>query len=328
MALWEVTDEDLEAFTADLASFVPNRVFDAHAHFWSAPDDWGAQELAYGPDSAGLAQFRQQMAELLPGRILGGIFFGSRFDDGYDQGNDVVRKEIAGDPLAHGHLVVPPGLDPDELRDKVRASGCRGLKVYHSFAARPDHWEAGIEDFLPESYLRVCDAEGWSVTVHIVRSRALADPANQQWITWAAATYPNAKIILAHAGRGFNAYHTATGVTALRGLRNVWYDASAVTEPLPFEAIIGALGPDRLLWGSDYPISHMRGRCVSIGDTFLWVDSSWVDFASIAKHAQIRPYLLIHESLRALKTAAATARLTDSQVEGIFWDNAQAMLAS
>lgn len=328
MALWEVTDEDQEAFAADLASFVPGRVFDAHAHLWSAPDDWGTEELAFGPDSAGLAQFRQQMAELLPGRTVGGIFFGSRFDGAYDQGNKLVGAQIAGDPLAHGHLVVPPGLDPDELRERVRAAGCRGLKVYHTFVPRADHWEAGIADFLPEDYLRVCDAEGWSVTLHIVRSRALADPANQQWIAWAAGKYPNAKIILAHAGRGFNAYHTAAGVTALGGLRNVWYDAAAVTESLPFEAIIDVLGPDRLLWGSDYPVSHMRGRCVSIGDSFLWVDTSWVDFASMAKHARIRPYLLIHESLRALKTAATATRLTDAQVEAIFWDNAQAMLAS
>lgn len=327
-ALWDVWAEDREVFAAELEQFVPDRVFDAHAHLWEKGEDWGdPRTFAMGPERAGLAQFRAQMAEILPGRSLGGIFMGSTRAETRESYNAFIRDEIANDPNAYGHLVVPTGLDTEELRATVKSHGFRGLKVYHTYAASKPTWNAEIPEFLPEEYVRVCHEESWSITLHIVRDRALADARNQQWIQWASKKYPNAKLILAHAGRGFNGYHTVQGIDAIRGLDNVWFDAAAVAESLALEAIMDTLGPERLLWGSDYPVANIRGRVVTIGDTFVWLDASAIDFKTFNTHAAITPYLLVFESLRALKSAARSARLSDKQVEGIFWDNAQAMLA-
>jgi hypothetical protein len=78
-----------------------------------------------------------------------------------------------------------------------------------------------------------------------------------------------------------------------------------------------------VLYGSDFPVSHQRGRCVALGDSFLWISS---DNANLdVPYAKLELALVGHESLRTLKVAAMATRLTDSQVEDIFCHNATAL---
>jgi len=80
------------------------------------------------------------------------------------------------------------------------------------------------------------------------------------------------------------------------------------------------MGVDRLMHESDAPISHLRGRCVAIGDSFFWLNESNTRFA--ADYAQLHPALVGHESLRMLKVACWNLGLSDSEVEKIFFGNA------
>src|SRR5438034_1361609 len=96
-------------------------------------------------------------------------------------------------------------------------------------AVRPAHQEGNPERL------------GLSITLHMVRDRALADPLNQATIRRYCERYPNMRLILAHAARGFNPWHTIEGIDSLRGLENVWFDTSAVTEAGAFEAIVDAV---------------------------------------------------------------------------------------
>jgi glutamate-1-semialdehyde 2,1-aminomutase len=218
-------------------------------------------------------------------------------------------------------------MDPEETRYEARRLGLIGLKVYHTFVTTQPSWNADVPQYLTEEHVRVADQEGWTITLHLVKDRALADSRNQQCIVHYCRKYPRMKLILAHAGRGFNPFHTIEGIHALKGLRNVWCDTSAVTEAGGFEAIIETLGHERLLWGSDYPISHLRGRCVAIGDRFLWLYEDSLDWDHVERHSNIRPVLVGLESLRALKLAATRMRLNDSQIEDIFCYNTKTMLA-
>src|SRR5262249_14138327 len=156
-------------------------------------------------------------------------------------------------------------------------------------------------------------------TLHIVRSRALADRGNRETIRRYAERYPNMRLILAHAARGFNPHHTVEGIGDLRGLGNIWCDTSAVTETGAVEAIVEALGVERLLYGSDFPISQMRGRCVAIGDSFLWLSATNTDYRT--PYGELRPSLVGLESLRALKMACRHLHLSDSAIESIFFQN-------
>ena len=129
------------------------------------------------------------------------------------------------------------------------------------------------------------------------------------------------RLILAHAARGFNPWHTIEGIDSLCGLSNVFFDTSAVTEAGAFEAIVETMGHERLLYGSDFPVSHLRGRCVAIGDSFHWFYADEMNLAE--KHTNLKPVLVGLESLRALRLACRNMRLNDSQIEDIFFNNAK-----
>ena len=324
---WELREYDRELFERELRSFVPEKIFDAHAHLYETWH-WGSGErVLQGPKVATLAEYRRLMEWITPGSHTTALFFGTGFsDERFRQANEFVAAQVSLDPECRGEMLVSPRMDPEEVRQEAKRLGFTGLKVYHSFVQGEVTWHADISKFLTEDHVRVAHQEGWTITLHMVKDRAMADPANQQRIVEYCTRYPDMKLILAHAARGFNPYHTVEGIHALKGLGNVWCDTSAVTEAGAFEAIVDTLGHDRLLWGSDFPVSHGRGRCVAIGDQFVWLGEDSLDWDSVAAQAPIQPVLTGLESLRVLKLAARHLRLSDSQVEDIFYYNARRML--
>jgi glutamate-1-semialdehyde 2,1-aminomutase len=321
---WEPRAYDQEFFAKELNSFVPDEIFDSHAHLYETSHWTSSTFVSKGPPVVTLDEFKRQMEWITPGRRTTGLFFGAGLsEERYEESNRFVAAEVARDPQSRGQLIVSPKQSADEVRALVKRHQFVGLKVYHTFASSVPTWDAEVKEYLTEEHMRVAHEEGLSITLHMVRARAMADPSNQTQIRAYCERYPNARLILAHAARGFNPHHTIEGIRALAGLRNVWCDSSAVTEAGAFEAIIEALGPDRLMWGSDFPISHFRGRCVAIGDEFLWLYENTLDWDTVAVYAKIRPLFVAHESLRALKLAATRLHLSDSQIEAIFHTNAQ-----
>jgi glutamate-1-semialdehyde 2,1-aminomutase len=324
---WEFRDYDFEFFRRELDGFVPERVFDAHAHLYELAH-WGPDcPVEPGPPAVTLAQFRTEMDRLMPGRKLSGLFFGVGLSEEWrEASNQFVAQEVATDGSSRGSLIVSPAQDPELVRQEVKRNRWAGLKVYHTFASRRDTWNAEVREYLAEEHVRIAHEEGLAITLHMVKERAIADPANQEGIRYYCQKYPNMRMILAHAARGFNPFHTIEGIRALAGLRNLWCDSSAVTEAGGFEAIIETLGHDRLLWGSDFPVSHLRGRCVAIGDSFLWLYEDTLDWEHVAAYSKVRPFFVGHESLRALRLALRRMKLSDTQIEDIFYYNAQRML--
>ncbi|MEN6604689.1 MAG: amidohydrolase family protein [Bryobacteraceae bacterium] len=322
-AAWNITASDSELFQRELDSFLPHRVFDAHAHFYRL-EDFGANPPALrsaGPTPAGLAEFRDWSCRLTPGREYSALVLGfpaAGLD--VEAANRFVAAEVRGDRHSRAAMVVTPELNAEAVRAAVRREKLAGLKCYHVYAGTQPTFEAEVGSYLTEDHARVAHEERLTITLHLVRARALADPANQQVIRSYAERYPNARFVLAHAGRGFNPYHTIEGIGALKGLQNVWFDTSAVCEGGAYEAIIETMGVGRLLYGSDFPVSLMRARPVALGDSFLWISRENTDFT--AAYADVAPSLTGLESLRVLKRACHHMRLSDSDVERIFWHNA------
>ena len=193
-----------------------------------------------------------------------------------------------------------------------------------SYTADQPTWIAPIEAYLPEAHIAAADTLGLTITLHMVRDRALADPVNQATIRRYCRTYPNMRLILAHAARGFNPWHTIEGIESLRGLENVWFDTSAVTEAGAFEAIVETMGHEKLMYGTDFHVSHMHGRCVAIGDSFHWLYAEEMDLGE--KHIALRPVLIGLESLRSIRLACQRLKLSERQIEDIFYGNAAALL--
>ncbi|MEJ5197487.1 MAG: amidohydrolase family protein [Anaerolineae bacterium] len=321
-------EADLTLFRRELDGFVPDRIFDAHAHLWARghvpPGSSPAFESA-PQEVMGLVEYRRLMAAMLGGReVAGGLFIpGAVAAQGADltAENELVAREVARDGRCRSALLVSPEMDGDFVRAEVRRLRPAALKCYHLRSAARPTWDAVLPQYLPEAHVRVADEEGLCIVLHLVRPRALADPSNQHWIRRYCERFPRMNLILAHAGRGFNPYHTIEGIWPLRDLPNLWCDMSAVTEVGACEAIIEALGHERLLYGSDFPVSHLRGRCVAVGDGFVWLYEETLAWETVS-FQPLHPTLVGLESLRVLKQAAWRCRLSDRQVEDIFYNNA------
>ncbi len=316
-----------QLFERQLRSFVPPGCFDAHLHLYRGADATATLPDSV-PDADGNASWQAycQSVERWMGdrRPTGGLAFTiPKRELDISEANRFVAQQTATLPELRGLMMIAPGDDPGCVAETLSADSFAGFKVYHVFAPQADTFEAPTEAFLPEWAWELADRRGLAIMLHIVRARALADPINQTYLRERCLRYPNARLILAHAARGFCGRHTVEGIASLRGLDNVYFDTSAVCEPTPLEAILREFGPRRLLFGTDFPVSEMPGRAVSIGDGFVWLFEENVAWN---KSAFAQPVLVGVESLLALKQACRTLRLRDADVECIFGGNSRRLL--
>ncbi len=320
LAAYEV---DKDFFLNELDDFVPDRVFDAHCHLWR-------EELLEGftppsddfPEDVGYEDYLRLIDQIHPGRDVSALFISGGMTTRQKLGacNEWVASQFPKGRNCRGQFYVTPQDDPEWVRQEVRRLGMSGLKCYHRWADCTPTWQADIVDYLPEPLMKVANEEGWAITLHMVKSKAVADPGNLHWIHHYCERYPNMKLILAHAGRGFQPSHNLEGLPKLVGLENLYFDSSANCEPAAMEVIIRLFGHEKLLYGSDFYVSHMRGRSVGVGDSFVWLygdNPVWDEL-----HQQVKPVLIGLEHLRALKWACWSTDLSDKQVEDIFWYNA------
>jgi glutamate-1-semialdehyde 2,1-aminomutase len=275
----------------------------------------------------GIAEYRRSisawMGERCPRR---GLFFGLPSSPRVDvtDANQHVVAEVAAHPGSHGLLLVRPDDDPAAVEAQLRATSAAGFKVYHTFARRPDTLNADLGEYLPPWLWELADAHGKVIMLHLVKPRALADEANQSALRRCLAKWRGARLVLAHAARGFCARHTIDGIAALAGFDNVFFDTSAICEAGALLAILRQFGARRLMFGTDHPVSALRGRCVSVGDGFVWLSEDNVHWPADTEN---QPTLVGIESLLALKRATQLADIGDGDIERIFRDNAQQLLA-
>ena len=316
-----------EQLLQQLQSFIPPNSFDAHAHIYRGEDalDSLPKHVEDKNGNVGWQVWQQELAQWMGDRVsTAGLFFNiPKPTLNREAANQYVADEVAAHPGSRALMLIHPADDPADVEAKVRDQGYTGFKVYHVYADRKDTFNAACEEFIPEWAWQLADQYQLTIMLHMVGSRALADPANQSYIQNRCRLHPGARLILAHAARGFCAQHTVEGIDSLRGINNVYFDTSAVCESSAYEAILNAFGPTRLLFGTDFSVSEIRGRCVSIGDGFLWLGEENVTWG---ESTFAKPELVGVESIIALQQACRTMRLIDSDLEKIFCTAARQML--
>jgi len=321
-AEWSFTDAD-ETLAQQLRPRLPDRLFDVHLHLYRASDVRPPGGfLEGGPEEAGYGVWREHLGKQVGvERLVGGLLtpFPSR-DGDLEAANDYVAAELERAPSCPGSIIVAPGQSRDEVEARLEDSRLRCLKPYHFLGSRARSWAATLEEYLPEWAWELAHERGLAILLHMVRTAALADPENQKSIRRCCETYPGARLILAHAARGFHAPNTVRAISALHGLENVCFDTAAVCEADALAAILGEYGPRRLMWGSDFPVCQQRGRCVTLGTGFAWVTTDLLPWNEKAFHGE--PVLVGLESLRAVLDAADRVGLDAEDLEDLFCDNA------
>ena len=161
-------EEDREFYQRELASFIPDKVFDAHTHVWHPDHNVFSGSF---PPLVDYENYVRLMEDIYPGRVAKGLFIPTFRDPvNIPAANQWTGEQTAKDPSCRGHFFITPEDDPEWVRQEVKRLKLHGLKCYHTLARNADPtWEAEIPDYLPESHIRVANQEGWTITLHMVK---------------------------------------------------------------------------------------------------------------------------------------------------------------
>lgn len=312
-------DKKLSALLED---FLPEKIYDFHLHFYRAEHYTQGSRLGAWPLRLDASDWKADLARFahFSGKTISGLVYGApSADSDRSRINPYIREQVRAlqDPWSRCLFLAAPTDTPAEVAEALSSGAYAGIKVYHLYADRPDTFYATIPEFAPEWMWELLDEVGGVLLLHMVLPGAVSDVQNQRDIIRLCQKYPRVQLVMAHAARCFNHRHSLQGLVTVAHLPNVWIDTSAVCEAESFAEALRVLGPHRILYGSDYPVSEFRGRCMTVGDSFFW-------HHPVAGQEQDRAGMTLVgiESLLALREALDEFGATRKDIEDVFWNNA------
>ena len=342
--LMQVNELDSAFYRERLSGFLPDRMIDVHAHIClqahrkSRGGERGTVSWVDRVASENTVEHLLDSYRLMfPGKQILPLVFGMTLAPGdeLEAGNDYVRRCAAQHGLP-ALIFAIPSWGPQEFEARVTAGGFLGAKVYLTWASpelAPE--EIGIFDFLPRHQLEVMDRHGWIAMLHIPRAGRLRDSSNLEQIIEIERRYPNVKLVVAHVGRAYCPEDVGNAFEVLAETRRVYFDISANTNDAIFEQLIRAVGPRRILFGSDLPITRMRmrrtceqGSYVNLVPPGLYGDVSGDrHMREAAEHEAGKLTFFMYEEIDAFRRAAARVGLTSEDVHDVFFENASRILS-
>lgn len=331
---WTPTTLDQRIWAEELDALVPERVFDMHVHLhrWASFRDPAKAEspLASGigthfPDVGWRVACAVDEA-LMPGRRIDRLAFAFPYPQPHDfrAANAHVATEVAGRAPSGGLMMVHPAMPPDEIEQEVLRSGFLGLKPYLIYATNSAPADARITDFLPEEQIALADRHGLLIMMHLSRRDAIADADNIADLLRLSEKYPHAKWVLAHCARSYSAWAIEAAAHHLRDLPNVWYDTSTVCEADAIDALFHAVGPDRVMYGTDDMIGPLRGKYITFGRAWSYLGEG--NHSLALGHCDGRMTFIRYEMLRAIRRASARVGLDAAALRALFHDTARALV--
>ena len=344
LRLFEVKDVDHRFYQERLKGFLPDRMMDIHTHVWlksfrrAAPTGravtWPLCVAEQGPIEELIETYRL----LFPGKSVKPLIFSfvESHEDDFEAANAYVSRAAS----EHGFAALvfaSPQWSAQRLEQEIRSGGFIGAKVYLTLS--PGHIpvdEIRIFDFLPHHQLEVLDRHGWIVMLHIPRPGRLRDSVNLADMLEIERRYPNARIIIAHVGRAYCPEDVGDAFTVLAQTRRMLFDISANTNAAVFEQLIRTVGPRRILFGSDLPITRMRMRRICENGNYInLVPRGLYGDVSDDKHmrevdgeqADVLSFFL-YEEIDAFRRAAQATVLTPRDIEDVFSGNAARVIQS
>ena len=312
-ALWELVKD-----------FIPEKVFDAHCHLFAPeflPADSGAAKK-YGSCTA--KDFFEESKAFYGDRHLRGMFLAHPERNLADatirnQVNQWLIGQLKDAPGCGVGVYVSPMDTVEHLEELAKNPGVRCFKPYYFTAQGDKDGQSDIADFLPESAWIVADRHGLAITLHMMKILSPADPVNKAYIMSMAAKYPNAKLVLAHCGRGFATWQILQTAREYKQFPNIYYDMAAICESSAIFEVIRQSGIDHVMWGTDYPLAKFPciPFCFANVSTWLSRDQAGLEGRRIG--------LLGLESLFAFYQASLMLDLTRQEIEDIFYNNAIAV---
>ncbi|KKL53324.1 hypothetical protein LCGC14_2276590, partial [marine sediment metagenome] len=260
--VWDYTDVDRAFWAEHLEDFVPRQIIDAHTHIADPalrikPMTEAKRRQYWVAEACDTitAENAQRCTEIvLPGREVTYVAIGHPDPDFDIEGsNEYVRTECLKRSW-HCLALLIPQWSADRVAEELAKPGVIGVKPYYTLiGASPDtrdeYLAADIFDYLPHTALEVLnDRRAW-VTLHVPKAERLGHPANIRQIKEIRRRYPDIVLVIAHLGRCYTEPHAAEALPQLADDPGLYFDNSAVLNPVSHRIALEHIGPERIVFG-------------------------------------------------------------------------------
>ena len=343
-SLFEIKQVDIDFYEQRIKDFLPDKIIDTHSHiFLDSLMDYGndrADRIKAWPLMVAGENSIEDLVEgyrlFFPDKEVMPIFCPGNVRSRSSIGRLNQYCKSCAEEYEYPYLAL---LNPDwsgkQVESATKNSNCMGAKVYLTFA--PDYIptkEIRIFDFLPHHQLEVLNSNGLAVLLHIARTKRLRDPLNIAQLLEIEKRYPDVKLIVAHVGRAYCIEDVGNAFEVLKKTKNIVFDLAANTNAEVFEMLIEAVGPGRILFGSDEPVSRMRMKRICENGKYinLIAKEAYGDVSNerhmreVPKEESDKFTFFIYEIIDAFRRAAEKTGLTDNDIEDVFYNNALRMI--
>ena len=342
MSLFEVTGHDREIYQTQLMDFLPAKIIDIHTHTYTlatkGPDPENLRVVTWpslvAKDNP-IEDHREAYRLFFPDKEVSALIFASLApNDKQTAANDYVARASAqtGWPALY---FARPEQSAEELERELLRGGFLGIKGYLAFS--PEYIPEGeirIFDFFPKHQLKVIDRYGGIVMLHIPRSGRLKDPVNIAQIRELKQEFPDIRLIIAHIGRAYVPGDVGNAFRELSGCADLLFDFSANTSDYAMSRMLEAVGPDRVLFGSDMPICRMRMRRIEENGTYINLVPPGLygdpgqdpHLREVSSEEGKRLTFFMYEEILAFKRACEALGLSKADIGKAFFDNADRLI--
>ncbi len=341
--LFEMKQVDRDFYRDRLQEFLPLKFIDIHTHIWldrfkiedsNAPCRAVLWPFLVAEDNS-VEDLQETYRLMFPDKKVSPLLFGQPSQEYDIHACNAYVAESAKKYKLPSLFLSRPQMSAQEFEKGIEEGGFLGCKVYLNYA--PDYIpenEIRIFDFLPHHHLEVLDRRGWIVMLHIPRPGRLKDPVNLFQMLEIERKYPSLRLIIAHAGRAYCNEDLGDAIEILAGTKNMMFDFCANTNAYIFGRLIEAVGPKRILFGSDLPILRMRTRRICENGRYInMVPRGLYGDVSVDSHMREvdgpeadQLTFFMYEEIEAFRQAAIAKGLTKHDIEDVFYNNAGRLL--
>ncbi len=326
----DYNDLDQQVYETELKDFLPAKLFDAHAHIFDSsnfPPDYAMAEKCCYQKFGKIFPMESYLAwtkTMLPEQEIFVNSFGAPDTDADRDAAAIYTGKISDSKNHFGMALISPKDSIDTVKQRIEDNNLIGYKPYLNFVDWKAANDVTIDDMLTTEQLEYADQQGLIITLHIPRAERLADPVNQQQMIELCHNYPNVKIIFAHIGRAYFMKNVVGFLDQLAGCSNAWLDTAMVNHSGVLAYTFNNFPRERILFGSDAPIAYLRGKSVEINDQYAYLMAEDYAIGSAIYDADnaVNFTSFFYEQLRGIKQAAELVKLSENEVEDIFFNNA------
>lgn len=334
---YKMNDYDIKVYNEEIKDCLPDRIIDVHTHVYKKEfniDNPQNENLVKWTgmvaDECPIEDLVQTYIDLLPGKKVIPVIMSNPSLD-LKLGNEYILQCIKKYNYK-AFYCTKYDTAAEEIEDTLLNKGFCGIKPYLNNApAYIPGDEIRIFDFLPHEHLTAVNKLKGIVMLHIPRSGRLKDPVNIAQLMEIEEKYPDLKLIVAHIGRAYAPEDIGNAFEILKNTKNMMFDFSANTLAEAMEQCIIAVGPKRIMFGTDMPIAKMRmrritkdGKYYNIVPKGLYGDVSDDWHMIETENEQLTNFT--YEQLRAFIKAANNTGLTKNNINDIFFGNAARIL--